>query len=148
MSYPLYWCVCEFRVRRRTLLVMASCVGMAAMLAKMVIMVLSLTSDWYPFDVTDGSQVWYYPVVDSLPLFLCFELLRPLLRTVPSSTAAEEVLERMHAALELARMSSDGEDTDQDSVGSVVVAGLHDEDETSPEVCAPTPVARAYRPVP
>lgn len=121
---------------------------MAAMLAKMVIMVLSLTSDWYPFDVTDGSQVWYYPVVDSLPLFLCFELLRPLLRTVPSSTAAEEVLERMHAALELARMSSDGEDTDQDSVGSVVVAGLHDEDETSPEVCTPTPVARAYRPVP
>lgn len=69
-----------------------------------------------------GSQVWYYPCVDSLPLWLCFELLRPLLRTVPTSSAAEQVLERMYAALELARISDSdsSEEGGRDSATSML----------------------------
>lgn len=68
------------------------------------------------------SQVWYYPCVDSLPLWLCFELLRPLLRTVPTSSAAEQVLERMYAALELARISDSdsSEEGGRDSATSML----------------------------
>ena len=81
---------------------------------------MTLTQWWALVCIRFGlgccSQVWYYPCVDSLPLWVCFELLRPLLRTVPSSTAAEDVLERMHVALELARMSDD--ETDDDTVTS------------------------------
>lgn len=69
----------------------------------------------FSFNSDVSTMVWYYPIVDSLPVFLCCEMLRPLLRSVPADPYMESVLTRVFESLQKAAAShGDAKDNDSD----------------------------------